>query len=167
MTHETLTDADAHHLRATLDAAGRLARRGELPFTARLVDTAGRVRVEAENAVQRSGDPTAHAEVMLVRAAAREGAATLAGATVYTAVEPCGMCAAALVLAGVARVVYGISDQRVGPHLHLPAGVVVPGVRGRQVFDATPAGPFVVGPALEDEALLRAFGMHDAETRDA
>lgn len=159
MANAETTEWDLHHLRATVDAAMRLARAGALPFAARLVDAAGGLRLEAENEVQRTGDPTAHAEVELVRAAiAAKLGAVLTTGTVYTAAEPCAMCAAALVLAGVGRVVYGVSAERLGPHLRLPAGVVVPGVGGRAVFDATPRGPVVVGPALETEALVRIFG---------
>jgi tRNA(Arg) A34 adenosine deaminase TadA len=153
-----LDDADARHLRATFAAARGLALAGGLPFAARLVDAAGIVLIETENEVQQSGDPTAHAEVVLVRRASRAFSRdALAGTTAYTAAEPCCMCAAALILSGVGRVVYGMGAGRLGPQLVLPAGVVVPGVSGRAVLDATPGGPRVVGPALEDEAQAELF----------
>ncbi|HST62629.1 MAG TPA: nucleoside deaminase [Longimicrobium sp.] len=159
-----LNAGDEVHLRAAFRAAGALARAGQLPFAARLAGPEGDVLLTAENEVQRSGDPTAHAEVVLLRRASeRFGREALARMTVYTAAEPCGMCAAALVLGGVGRIVYGMSAERLGPQLALPVGVVVPGVGGRAMLDATPGGPRVIGPALEDEAQAALFGDKDDE----
>lgn len=158
-----LSAGDEEHLRAAFRAAGALARAGQLPFAALLAGAEGDVLLAAENEVQRSGDPTAHAEIVLLRRASeRFGREALARMTVYTAAEPCGMCAAALVLGGVGRIVYGMSAERLGPQLALPAGVVVPGIGGRAMLDATPGGPRVIGPALEDEAQAALFGkQHD------
>lgn len=156
MTDAPVTDLDLQHLTKTIEAAARLARAGSLPFAARLVDGGGKTAIDSENEVQRTGDPTAHAEVQLVRTAVRLGVA-LAGSTVYTAVEPCAMCSAALIFAGVGRVVYAASAERLGPYLRLPPGIVVPGVTGRALFDATPDGPVMIGPVMEEEAIARLF----------
>ena len=133
-------------------------RSGGLPFPLRMFDSAGAVRAETENLVQRTNDPTAHAEIALIRQA---GAAipreALAGMTLYAAAEPCGMCAAAIVWSGVGRLVYALRADRVRARLALPADLVEPGVSGRAVLDATPRGPRVVGPALEAEAELAMF----------
>ena len=67
------------------------------------------------NERERAGDPTAHAEILALRdAAARTGGWRLAGATVAVTLEPCPMCAGALVQARVARVVYGATDPKAG-----------------------------------------------------
>lgn len=75
----------------------------------------GDVLGAARNERELRGDPTAHAEVLALRAAAAEiGTWRLTGATVYVTLEPCPMCAGALVLARVARLVYGPQDSRAG-----------------------------------------------------
>lgn len=153
-----LEPARKQHLLATIAAAAELARAGALPFASRLVDADEAVVVDAVNEVQRTGDPTAHAEIALLRRAAKDLAPeVLRRATVYTAIEPCAMCASALILAGVERVVYAIGSDAVALHLELPEDVVVPGVTGTAVFDSTEEGPEVIGPVLESEALARIF----------
>ena len=75
----------------------------------------GEVAAAARNERELRGDPTAHAEVLALRAAAATaGTWRLGGATVYVTLEPCPMCAGALVLARVARLVYGPQDPRAG-----------------------------------------------------
>jgi tRNA(Arg) A34 adenosine deaminase TadA len=83
------------------------ARRGDPAFGAVLVSPHGEVAVMASNHEASTGDPTAHAEIALLRAAAGAGiAAPLGGYTVAASAEPCSMCAAALVEAGVGTLVY-------------------------------------------------------------
>ncbi len=78
-----------------------------------LVD--GRIVARRHNERERSGDPTAHAELLAVRdAAAETGSWRLDGATVVVTIEPCPMCAGALVAARVARVVFGAYDAKAG-----------------------------------------------------
>lgn len=75
----------------------------------------GEVVAAARNERELRGDPTAHAEVLALRAAAEAlGTWRLAGVTLYVTLEPCPMCAGALVLARVARLVYGPQDPRAG-----------------------------------------------------
>ena len=87
---------------------------GEVPVGAVLV-LDGEVLGEGANRVIRDSDPTAHAEIVALRAAARAvGNYRLSGTTLYVTLEPCPMCAGALVHARVARVVFAAHDPRVG-----------------------------------------------------
>lgn len=102
-------------MRLALAEAERAAARGEVPVGAVVLDPAGRVLAAAGNDREASADPTAHAEVLALRAAAAErGAWRLDGCTLVVTLEPCTMCAGAAVLSRVARVVYGAVDERGG-----------------------------------------------------
>jgi tRNA(adenine34) deaminase len=80
-----------------------------------LVDGGGRELARARNGRERLSDPTAHAEILAIRAAASSiGSWRLEGVTAYVTLEPCAMCAGALVLGRVARVVYGCPDPKGG-----------------------------------------------------
>ena len=96
-------------------ACARLAAtEGEVPVGA-VVVLDGRVVGRGRNARERLHDPTAHAEVLALQEAARSlGRWRLTGATVYATLEPCPMCAGALVNARVARLVYGVADPKAG-----------------------------------------------------
>jgi len=90
-------------------------RQGEVPVGAVVVDENGAILAAASNLTIRNLDPTAHAEIVALRiAATRMGNYRLNGATVYTTIEPCAMCAGALVNARVKRLVYGAADERFG-----------------------------------------------------
>jgi tRNA(adenine34) deaminase len=85
-----------------------------------IVARAGEILAAAHNERERRSDPTAHAEVLALRAAAAAvGSWRLEGATVCVTIEPCAMCAGALVLARAARLVYGAPDPRAGAALSL------------------------------------------------
>src|SRR6185312_7449187 len=102
-------------MKAALDEADAAALVGEVPVGCVIVDAAGRDIGRGRNARESLGDPTAHAEMFAIRAAAsRQGDWRLEGATAYVTLEPCAMCAGALVLARVARVVYGCTDPKAG-----------------------------------------------------
>jgi tRNA(adenine34) deaminase len=108
------TAADAGHVGAALDEARRAAAAGEVPVGA-IVVVDGRVIARAHNAPIARHDPTAHAEILAIRAAAETlGNYRLTGATLYTTVEPCVMCCGAIVHARVARLVYGAADPKAG-----------------------------------------------------
>jgi guanine deaminase len=93
-------------------AIGR-AEAGDAPFGAVMVQN-GQVVASAFNTVKTDRDPTAHAEIKLVRATVKElGLMNLETCTLYTTVEPCPMCMAAAMFAGVGRVVYGASIDEV------------------------------------------------------
>jgi tRNA(Arg) A34 adenosine deaminase TadA len=101
-------------MEAALDEARAARAAGEVPVGA-VVVLDGRVLARAGNRTRRDADPTAHAELLAVREAARAlGYERLLGATVYSTVEPCFMCAGALAHARVARVVFGVRDPKFG-----------------------------------------------------
>jgi tRNA(adenine34) deaminase len=101
-------------MREALAEAERGEAAGEVPIGA-VVVAEGIVVGRAHNAPVASSDPTAHAEVLALRAAAaRAGNYRLPGATLYATVEPCVMCCGAIVNARIARVVYGARDAKAG-----------------------------------------------------
>ncbi|MDN5864437.1 MAG: tRNA adenosine(34) deaminase TadA [Gammaproteobacteria bacterium] len=101
-------------MRRALRLARRAAAAGEVPIGA-LVMRDGRLLGAAANAPIASADPSAHAEILALRRAARRaGNYRLPGATLYVTLEPCAMCAGAIVQARLARVVYGAADPRAG-----------------------------------------------------
>lgn len=107
-------DADVEFMRAALEEARAAAGAGEVPVGALLVHE-GRIVARSGNRTIRDGDPTAHAEIVVLREAARIfGNYRLAGATMYVTIEPCAMCAGAMIQARVARLVYGCDDLRGG-----------------------------------------------------
>src|SRR5919206_4968098 len=108
-------NGDERWMREALGAAREAARRGEVPVGACVVGADGALLAVAGNRTRTDCDPTAHAEVLALRAAARRvGNYRLTGAVVYSTVEPCAMCAGALVQARVARLVYGARDEKAG-----------------------------------------------------
>ncbi len=101
-------------MRRALALAQRAAQAGEVPVGALLVQ-GGEVLGEGWNQPIGASDPTAHAEIVALRAAAaRIGNYRLVGSTLYVTLEPCPMCAGAMVHARVARVVFGATDPRAG-----------------------------------------------------
>jgi tRNA(adenine34) deaminase len=106
--------ADGSFMGLALEEADRAAAAGEVPVGA-VVVLDGRVLARGHNAPIGSQDPTAHAEIVALRAAARAlGNYRLPGVTLYSTVEPCVMCCGALVHARVARLVYGATDPKAG-----------------------------------------------------
>ena len=98
-----------------LNEAQQAALAGEVPVGAVIVDARGQVLAAAGNRTRRDCDPTAHAEILVIRqAAAILGQERLVGCTLYVTLEPCAMCAGALVHARVARVIYGAADPKSG-----------------------------------------------------
>lgn len=101
-------------MRRALELAREAGRDEEVPVGAVVVGPDG-VIAEARNGTRASSDPTAHAEVLAIRrAAARTGDWRLVETTLYVTLEPCAMCAGALVLARIPRLVYGASDPKGG-----------------------------------------------------
>jgi len=102
-------------MRRALELAEEAARAGEVPVGAVLVGSEGEALGEGWNAPIALADPTAHAEIRALRAAAaRLGNYRLPGTILYVTVEPCLMCAGALVHARVARLVFGAAEPRSG-----------------------------------------------------
>jgi tRNA(adenine34) deaminase len=101
-------------MREALRAAQAAATRDEVPIGCCVI-VAGKLLASAGNRTRTDCDPTAHAEILALRAAAREiGNYRLAGAVVYSTIEPCAMCAGALIQARVPLLVYGAADEKAG-----------------------------------------------------
>ncbi len=106
--------SDVEFMRQALHEARAVAQAGEVPVGAVLVSD-GRAVASAGNQTIRDCDPTAHAEIVVLRAAAKMlGNYRLTGTTLYVTVEPCAMCAGAMVQARIDRLVYGCDDPKGG-----------------------------------------------------
>ena len=106
---------DREYMERALACARRASEAGEVPVGAVLVDADGEILAEAGNAPIASHDPSAHAEMRVLREAGRKlRNYRLPGTTLYVTLEPCPMCAGALVHARVARIVYAAADPRAG-----------------------------------------------------
>lgn len=136
-------------MRLALAEAG--AAGDDVPVGAVVLDAAGEVIAAAHNERERAGDPTAHAEILAIRAAAgRLGTWRLSGCTLVVTLEPCTMCAGAAVLARVERIVYGAVDPKAGA-----VGSLWDVVRDRRLNHR----PEVIASVLADEcaAVLTEF----------
>jgi tRNA(adenine34) deaminase len=144
-----LTDSDL--IRLALALAGRAADSGDVPIGALVVSPEGVTIGEGWNAREATGDPTAHAEILALRAAAKVlGQWNLTGCTLAVTVEPCTMCAGAIVNARGARVVFGCWEPKTGA-----AGSLWDVMRDRRLTHRVE----VRGGVGEDDCaeLLRAF----------
>ncbi|KEO60376.1 nucleoside deaminase [Thioclava indica] len=102
-------------MQQALDEARAAGARGEVPVGAVVVSPAGVVVASAGNRTRELNDPTAHAEVLALRAAcAQAGSERLPGHDLYVTLEPCPMCASAISQARIARLYYGASDPKSG-----------------------------------------------------
>jgi len=134
-----------------LDQARLAPAHDDVPVGAVVLSVGGEVLGAGHNDREGSGDPTAHAEVLALRAAARAvGSWRLTGATLVVTLEPCAMCAGAAVLSRVARVVYGATDPKAGA-----AGSLFDLLRDRRLNSRPEVVPGV--RAEECGALLRDF----------
>lgn len=143
-------------LREAMRLALREARRaaGDVPVGAVVLDASGQVLGVGRNERERTGDPTAHAEIVAIRrAAVRLGEWRLAGCSLVVTLEPCTMCAGAAVLARLDRIVYGAIDRKAGA-----VGSLWDVVRDRRLNHR----PEVIAGVLADEcgALLTEFFAH-------
>ncbi len=107
------------HMDAALIEGRAAALRGEVPVGAVLLNPSGRIVARAGNRTRELNDPTAHAEILVIRAAcAAAGSQRLVGHTLYVTLEPCAMCAAAIAAARLKAVYFGASDPKSGGVLH-------------------------------------------------
>ena len=140
------------YMQLALDAARTVAEYGEVPVGAVVVDSAGgRVLSVAANRVEQDRDPTAHAEILAIRAAARElRVPRLTDCDLYVTLEPCTMCAQAIAFARIRRLVFGAYDPKGGGVEH-----------GARVFSQPTChhAPAIVGGMEEGAcaALLKEF----------
>ena len=143
---------DDEAMARALELAAAAREWGDTPIGAVVLDPDGVVLAEAANEREKRGDPTAHAEVLALRNAARAHGDgwRLTGATLVVTLEPCTMCAGATVLARVSRLVYGAADPKAGA-----AGSLWDVVRDRRLNHR----PQVVAGVLEADcgAVLRDF----------
>ena len=134
-----------------LTEARAAAARGEVPVGAVLCDPQGQVVTTAGNRTRELSDPTAHAEILTIRAAcAAAGSERLPGHVLWVTLEPCPMCAAAISAARIATLYYGAPDPRMGGVAHGARVFDHPQCHHRpQVYDGI--------AAAESQALLRGF----------
>jgi tRNA(adenine34) deaminase len=138
-------------MRLALAEADRSRPSNDVPIGAVVLDAGGEVIGSGHNRREADGDPTAHAEIVALRTAAvRVGQWRLTGCTMVVTLEPCTMCAGAVVLARVDRLVFGAYDEKAGA-----VGSLWDVVRDRRLNHR----PEVVGGVLADEAraMLREF----------
>ena len=106
---------DEHWMRCALDEADAAAQKGEVPVGCAIVSVGGDLLATGHNLRETDEDPTAHAEIVAMRAAAKKlGSWRLEDTTLYVTLEPCVMCAGAMINARVGRVVYGCDDPKAG-----------------------------------------------------
>jgi len=147
-----MLDHDLSTMRIALAEAQAAAEAGEAPIGAVVVDPAtGQVVAKAHNGPIGLSDPTAHAEILALRAAAKAvGNYRLSGLDLFVTLEPCAMCAGAISHARIGRLVFGAEDKKGGAVLHGPRFFDQPTCHWR---------PAVTGGVLGEEsaALLRGF----------
>jgi tRNA(adenine34) deaminase len=115
VTHPTSPDSYLEPMREALQAAAEAESSGDVPIGAVLLDDSGRLVTVDRNRREELSDPTAHAEMLVMSARARElGDWRLTGHTLVVTLEPCAMCAGAAVLARLDRIVYGAADLKAG-----------------------------------------------------
>jgi len=132
-------------MRAALAEAAAAARTADVPVGAVVLDAHGEVVARGRNRREADGDPTAHAEIVAIRAAARAvGSWRLDGLTLVVTLEPCTMCAGAITVARLSRLVYGAADPRAGA-----VGSLWDVVRDQRLAPV----PEVIGGVLAGESL--------------
>jgi tRNA(adenine34) deaminase len=144
-----MTDAEAIAL--ALAEAEAAAKRGEVPVGAALLSADGALLAADGNRVIERRDPTAHAEALVLRAgAAKLGNERLIGTTLFASLEPCAMCAGAISLARVERLVFAAEDSKGGAILHGPRFFEQPTCHHRPRVER-------LGDASAASALLKEF----------
>ena len=143
---------DAEAIALALEEAKSAALRGEVPVGAVLLGPEGALLAQGGNRILELKDPTAHAEMLVMRAGAKVlGNERLIGATLYVSLEPCAMCAGAMAMARISRLVFAACDPKGGAVLHGPRFFEQPTCHHRpSVMQTEPH-------ALEAGEILRAF----------
>lgn len=146
-----MTESDLRYLRYAITIAERARQHGSPPFGAILVSSRGWILSEGENTQGATADCTCHAETNLLHEATRRFSRRLLGhSTLYTSAEPCPMCAGAIFLSGIGRIVFGLSSEQLysltqnkAEHLFEHCADLL--AKGTHRVE-------VCGPVLEDEA---------------
>ncbi|OJT95967.1 MAG: tRNA-specific adenosine deaminase [Alphaproteobacteria bacterium 65-7] len=143
---------DGQAIALALEEAKSAAARGEVPVGAVLLDAGGALLARDGNRILELKDPTAHAEMLVLRAgAAALGNERLLGTSLFVSLEPCAMCAGAIAMARVARIVFAACDPKGGAVLHGPRFFEQPTCHHRPVVTQTEPH------AAEAGDILRAF----------
>jgi tRNA(Arg) A34 adenosine deaminase TadA len=161
-----VTDVDRALLRRAFRLAEDAVEQGDRPFAAIIVDAEGRVRAEATSVQRRTGDVTAHAEVMAIRASCRDmSREDYAAATIYSSAEPCAMCAGAIYWANIGRLVFGITEGRLRGLRNTSMKNAALRMTCTEVLASGAHPTEVIGAVLEDEAAVAhlTFWKRDAE----
>ena len=140
----------SYYIRRCIEVSRRSIEHGNTPFGAILVDPEGNILMEQENVEVTTGDCTGHAETTLAAKASKEYSKEfLNGCTLYSTIEPCVMCAGAMYWAGIGRLVYGASEERLlqetGSHPQNPTL----SMKCRDVFASGQKEIEVIGPIQE------------------
>jgi tRNA(Arg) A34 adenosine deaminase TadA len=142
---------DAEAIALALEEAKSAAARGEVPVGAVLLSADGSLLARDGNRILELKDPTAHAEMLVMRAGARAlGNERLLGTTLYVSLEPCVMCAGAVAMARVARLVFAACDPKGGAVLHGPRFFEQPTCHHRPIVEQTEPHAVEAGEILKD-----------------
>jgi tRNA(adenine34) deaminase len=141
---------DAEAIALALEEAKSAALRGEVPVGAVLLAADGALLARDGNRILELKDPTAHAEMLVMRAGARAlSNERLLGTTLYVSLEPCAMCAGAIAMARVGRVVFAACDPKGGAVLHGPRFFEQPTCHHRPVIEQTEPHAVEAGEILK------------------
>ena len=142
---------DAEAIALALEEAKSAAQRGEVPVGAVLLSADGALLAKDGNRILELKDPTAHAEMLVIRAGARAlGNERLIGATLYVSLEPCAMCAGAMAMARIGRLVFAACDPKGGAVLHGPRFFEQPTCHHRPAVTQTEPHALEAGEILKE-----------------
>ena len=142
---------DAEAIALALEEAKSAAQRGEVPVGAVLLSADGSLLAKNGNRILELKDPTAHAEMLVMRAGAKAIAnERLTGATLYVSLEPCAMCAGAMAMARIGRLVFAACDPKGGAVLHGPRFFEQPTCHHRPAVTQTEPHALEAGEILKE-----------------
>jgi tRNA(Arg) A34 adenosine deaminase TadA len=142
---------DAEAIALALEEAKSAAARGEVPVGAVLLSADGSLLARDGNRILELKDPTAHAEMLVMRAGARAlSNERLIGSTLYVSLEPCAMCAGAMAMARIGRLVFAACDPKGGAVLHGPRFFEQPTCHHRPAITQTEPHAMEAGDILKD-----------------
>ena len=142
---------DAEAIALALEEAKSAAQRGEVPVGAVLLSADGALLAKDGNRILELKDPTAHAEILVMRAGAKAlGNERLIGATLYVSLEPCAMCAGAMAMARIGRLVFAACDPKGGAVLHGPRFFEQPTCHHHPVIEQADPHAVEAGAILKD-----------------
>ena len=142
---------DAEAIALALEEAKSAASRGEVPVGAVLLSADGSLLAKDGNRILELKDPTAHAEMLVMRAGAKAlSNERLIGATLYVSLEPCAMCAGAMAMARIGRLVFAACDPKGGAVLHGPRFFEQPTCHHRPAITQTEPHALEAGEILKE-----------------